>query len=589
MLEGTDYLQFAAPAALWLLALAPVLAWACWRAAKKKREATEAFTSVALAKRLVLGNYRGGYSVRAALLVAALALLVVALGRPRLGSKLERVERKGADILVAIDTSDSMLAQDALPSRLEAAKREVGGLITRLQGDRIGILTFSSEAFLYCPLTADYDAAAMFLGSIDAGITSGAGTALAEALHEGERAFEAGDGYEKAIILVSDGEDWGKGAREAAQALAAKGVKIHAVGVGSDEGAPIPVLDESGNVTDNRRDEGKIVVTRLDEEKLQEIAAAGGGKYYRGGASDLGVAAAYAQIASGETRRAGMHVFRTYAERFQWPLAGALLLIIMEFILRVLPRRRRARAGLATMALLCFLTMSGFSFFETAAALCKRANDYFQDGKFEEAFQRYARALELDSDNPILQFNSGDALYKQEKYAEARDAYGKVGSKVGKVLSGSARFNMGNAYLRESKLDDAIEEYKKALRINPGDELAKRNLEIAQRMKEEQPEDDQDQDQGDEQDENDEQDEQDEQNPEDEQPPEDEQDQSGEDEEGEQPQEQQEPEEQPADAAPMTPEEARALLRQAEYEDAQMQREIVRAMPKPRNSTGKDW
>ena len=574
MLEGTDYLQFAAAPALWLLALVPVLGWLVWRAWVKKRDAAEAFTSATLASRLTLGSHRAGFLVRMALLVVAFALVVLAVARPRLGTKLERVERTGADILVAIDTSDSMLAEDASPSRLEAAKREVQGLIARLRGDRIGILTFSSEAFLYCPLTADHDAAAMFLSSIDESITSGAGTALAAALRESARAFEAGEGSERAVVLVSDGEDWGEGATEAAQELRASGVKIHAIGIGTEEGAPVPVLGETGEVVNSRREDGKVVVTRLHEEALKDIAAAGDGKYYQGGAADHGAAAVYAQVSAAENRRAGYHTFRSYAERFQWPLGAALLLIAAEFLMRVWPRRRRPRAGLAAVALLCFFTMSGFSFFQTAAALCKGANRLFEEGKFAEALDRYVKALDMDPDNHVLQFNAGDALYRDGKYEEARERFGKVGAARDRRLAGASHFNSGNSHLQEGKLDQAVEEYKKALRINPSDPLAKRNLELAQKKKQEQPQQDQqDSDNDDQQQSEDQQDEQ-------EQQPENQDEQDA---------DQQEQDAQEQRPAPMTPEEARALLRQAEYEDAELRREIVRTMPRPQKSTGNNW
>jgi len=585
MLEGTDYLQFAAAAALWLLALVPALGWLVWRAWLKKREAAEAFTSVTLASRLTLGSLRASYLLRMVLLVVAFGLVVLAAARPRLGTKLERVERTGADILVAIDTSDSMLAEDASPSRLEAAKREVQGLIARLRGDRIGILTFSSEAFLYCPLTADHDAAAMFLSSIDESITSGAGTALAAALRESARAFEAGEGSERAVVLVSDGEDWGEGATEAAQELRASGVKIHAIGIGTEDGAPVPVLDETGEVVNSMREDGKVIVTRLNEKALKDVVAAGDGKYYQGGAADHGAAAVYAQVSAAENRRAGYHTFKSYAERFQWPLGAALLLIAAEIAIRVWPRRRRPRTGLAAAALLCFLTMSGFSFFQTTAALCKAANRLFEEGKFGQALERYAKALDMDPDNPVLQFNAGDALYRDGKYEEARERFGKVGAARDRRLAGASHFNSGNSHLQEGKLDKAIEEYKKALRINPSDPAAKRNLELARKKKQEQPQ--QDKQEGDDEDQ---QDQQDQQQSEDQQDKQDQQPQNQDEQDAdEQDADEQEQDAQEQQSAPMTPEEARALLRQAEYEDAELRREIVRTMPKPQKSTGKNW
>ncbi len=585
MLEPTRYLQLVSPGALWLLLLAAVLGWLFWRSARKRREALRAFSSEALASRLVVSPLRASDALRAACLVATVALLAVAAARPKLGTRLERVERKGADIVVAIDTSDSMLAEDAQPSRLEAAKREVMGLITRLQGDRIGLVTFSSQAFLYCPLTTDYEAAAMFLESIDAGVTSGAGTALREAIAASMRAFEAGEGQEKVVVLVSDGEDWGEGGTAAAQAARETGIKIHAIGIGTEDGAPIPESDDEGKVVGTRREAGKVIVTRLNEQQLREIGAAGGGKYVKGGTADYGAAAVYEQVAAAESSRAGYYTFKAYAERFQWPLGGALLLLGLEFLMRMWPLKRPTprtpAAGLAAVTLLCFLAGSGFSLFETAAALCRAANELFEQGKFAEAFDKYTRALGLDPDNPILHFNSGDALYRKGEFAKAREHFAEAASGAPPAMAAAAHYNAGNSHLREGDLDAAIEQYKNALRCNPRDQLAKRNLEIAQKMKRQQQRDDQQDQQRDQQQSRDRENQQ--------EPPRD----GEKDKQKPRPQnrdgDEQKGRPQNAQAMPMTPEEARALLRQAEYEDAQLRKEIVRLMPKPTETTGKDW
>ncbi len=582
MPEAARYLQFAHPGALWLLALVPLFAWLLHRADRKKREAVRAFSSPALAPRLRLGVWRDGARTRAAASVLALACLAVAAAQPKLGQHLERVQRKGADILVAIDTSNSMLAEDAQPSRLEAAKREILGLIARLQGDRIGLITFSSDAFLYCPLTADYDAASTFVESIDQKMVSAAGTALAAALRESARAFAAGEGEDKVVVLVSDGEDWGQGAQEAARALAAKGVRIFAIGIGTEEGAPIPMYDGAGKLVGAWKENGNVVVTRRRAEALRQIAAAGGGRYFEGGGADLGAAAVYSRVSALGSNRSGTYSFKTYAERFQWPLGAALLLMGVEFAMALRPaRRKRAQApaaGLAAVMLLCFFMGSGFSIFRTAADLCRSANRLFEQSKFGEAFEKYARALQLQPDDPLLHLNSGDALYKQGKFAEARDEFAKAATGAPPRIASAAHFNSGNAFLREQNLDSAIEEYKNALRCDPSNALAKRNLEIALKAKQPPPPPKQQNQQQKQQ-----QPEQQPQQKPKQQPPQ----------QQKPPQQQQQPKsgekQQPAQATPMTAEEARALLRQAQYEDAKLRREIVRPVPPPKEKTGKQW
>jgi Ca-activated chloride channel homolog len=570
MPETTQYLQLAQPHALWMLALAPVLLWLLLRAERKRREAVEAFTSPTLAPRLIGGVWGNHGALRASLLSLALACLAVAAARPRLGMHLERVERKGADILVAVDVSNSMLAQDVEPSRLEAAKREILGLIARLQGDRIGIITFSTQAFLYCPLTADYDAASMFVESIDARMTSGGGTALAAALRESARAFEAGEGDQKVVVLVSDGEDWGQGAREEAKACASKGVRTYAIGIGTETGAPIPLYDRSGQFQDMRREEGKVILSRLRADDLRQVAALGGGRYFEGGAADLGAAAVYDRVAALGASRSGSYTFRTYAERYQWPLGLGLILLLTEFLLAVRgarPHQRQANAGLLAAVSLTFMLCSGFSLFETAASVCRAANRLFTQGKFAEAFGKYARALQLERDDPVLHLNSGDALYRQGRYAEAREEYAKAAAASDPRLASLAHFNAGNASMQEPNAEGAIEEYKNALRCDPSNALAKRNLELARRRKQQQPQ----QQQQKQQDREDRQDRGQQQQPQ------------------QRSSQEQKSEQRPAQTTPMTPEEARALLRQAQYEDAKLRRELARVVPRPTETTGKDW
>jgi len=583
-----SYLTFANPSALWLLVSVPVLAWVLRRAGRKRREAVEAFASPRLVDRLLAGSRRGG-GLRGALWLGALALLAVAAARPRVGTQLERVERRGADILVAIDTSDSMLAQDASPSRLEAAKREVLGLLARLQGDRIGIVTFSTQAFLYCPLTIDYGAATTFVESIDASITSGAGTALSAALGEAQRALKAGEGRDSAVVLVSDGEDWGDGAREAAAALRAQGTRLFVLGVGTEAGAPVPVYDDEGKITGTREYEGKVVVSRLRAQELAELARAGGGAYFRGGQADHGAAAVHGRLSELESSRIGQYNFRSYAERFQWPLGLALALLGAEFLMRVRPRRRWRLGlrgpGLAGVALACFLLGSGFSLFETPSMLCRAANRLFTEGRFGEALQRYLRALELDPDNPILRFNAGDALYRQQQFEEAREQFGHVDAGNNLPLAARAHYNIGNSYLQEREFDRAIEEYRNALRCDPGDPLAKRNLEIARKLKQEQSPQDQDGD-SDDRPQQEQQQQQDRPDSPQDQPSPSRPEQSPQP----QPSEQEKSGERQANrAVPMTRDEARALLRQAEHEDAQLRRELARVVPQAAEVTGRDW
>jgi Ca-activated chloride channel family protein len=257
--------------------------------------------------------------------------LVLALARPQWGAKVEEVRRKGVDVIIAMDVSASMLAEDVKPSRLARAREEVDTLIDSLEGDRVGLVAFAGEATVACPLTLDYSAAKVFLDVLDPALVPVPGTAIASAIRKSTEAFGSKDKRYKVLVLITDGEDHEKDAVDAAKEAAAAGVVLYTLGVGSGSGSPIPVRGEDGSVGGYKKDrEGKIVTSRLNPVKLAEIAEAAGGRYLPLTPEGREIREIQDRIALMEHRQVGSRFITTYEERYQIPLAVALGALILE-------------------------------------------------------------------------------------------------------------------------------------------------------------------------------------------------------------------------------------------------------------------
>ena len=319
---------------LYLLLLIPaalLLAWWVWRV---RRKAVERFAAPAMFQRLAPAASAFKRPVKFGLLLLATAFLALALANLQIGTRLEEVKQEGADIFIVLDLSLSMKAEDIKPNRLEKAKLEIHNLIDRLGGDRIGLIVFAGEAYTQFPLTTDYSAANLFLDVLDVDAVSLPGTAIGVAI---ERALESLDFKEqtsKVIVIITDGENTEGDVFEAAEAAAAKGVLLYTIGMGSPTGAPIPVYSASGRQTDFKRDRmGNVVVSKLDEASLEKIALIGNGKYFRGTTSQDELDAIYKDVNALQKKEFGVKQFTDFEDRFQFFLAPALVLLILEFLL----------------------------------------------------------------------------------------------------------------------------------------------------------------------------------------------------------------------------------------------------------------
>ncbi|MCP4723481.1 MAG: VWA domain-containing protein [bacterium] len=339
-------LRFANQGLFILLWIVPLLALFYWYVFRKKNQAIQRFGSPELMEKLMSGTRRRRQHMKSVLMVICAGLLLFSLTRPQVGTRLEEVKREGQDIIVAIDVSKSMLAEDIRPSRLEKAKREISRIIDKLQGDRIGIIPFAGEAFVQCPLTLDYGAAKLLLSVINVDLIPVPGTNVSAAIKKAIETFEQKERKHKILILITDGEDHEGKAEEFAEAAAIEGIVIYTVGIGTPEGVPIPDYDESGNRIGYKKDrDGQTVVSKLDSYTLEKIALTTSGKYYNATPEESELDLIYEAISSGEKKELGSMNFTQFEDRFQAVLILFLVVALSEFFLSEKVRLKKEWEG----------------------------------------------------------------------------------------------------------------------------------------------------------------------------------------------------------------------------------------------------
>jgi Ca-activated chloride channel family protein len=271
--------------------------------------------------------------LKGALASAALILLVTGLANPQIGTRLEEVKREGVDIIIALDISNSMKAEDIRPNRLERAKQAVSRLIDKLENDRIGIVVFAGQAYVQLPITTDFGAAKLFLSSIEPEIIPTQGTDIGAAIELSARSFAGNDNKHKALIIITDGEDNEGTGLEAAKDAREQGIVIHTIGMGTENGAPIPVYRNGVQVDFIKDRNGSIVLSRLDQTTLEKIAAEGKGIFVRASNSDDGLQAVLKEISKMDKKSFGSKMYSGFEDRFQYFVAAGLLLLLAEFLL----------------------------------------------------------------------------------------------------------------------------------------------------------------------------------------------------------------------------------------------------------------
>ena len=312
-----------------------------------KKKALLRFGNLEMVQKLASSVSHKRQMLKITLLLAAIGFMALSIARPQIGTRLEEVQREGVDIIIALDVSLSMIAEDIKPNRLEKAKHEIESLIDRLQGDRIGLIAFSGVSFVQCPLTLDYSAAKIFLDIMDPYLIPEPGTNIADAIATSLQAFEQMERKYKVMVLITDGEDHGDDPLEIAKEAERQGVKIYTVGIGSSKGEPIPVISETGVRQGFKKDrQGEVVVSKLDEITLEKISLQTGGKYYQATTGEVELDRIYEEISAMEKKQLASLQYSQFEDRFQYILIFAIILLVIELVLpdrRIVKREWRGR------------------------------------------------------------------------------------------------------------------------------------------------------------------------------------------------------------------------------------------------------
>ena len=326
-------LRFAHIECLWGLVLIPLFILLYALVSRWKKRAIKALGDKSVVGRMTSSVSFSSPLLKFILFVLAYIFLIVGAADPQIGSKMEEEKRKGADLMILLDVSNSMLSQDMIPNRLENAKRALAQLIDNLHTDRIGIVVFAGEAYVQLPVTTDYSAAKLFLNTINTNMVPTQGTAIGAAIDMGLKSFDFKNGTGKATIIITDGENHEDDAVAAAKSAADKDVIVNVIGMGSAEGAPIPVYQEGKQVGFHTDSAGHTIISKLDEDMGKEIAAAGNGTYVRATNANSGLNIVMDQITKVQKKTYDSKTFKDFEDRFQFFLGFAFLLLIIEFFI----------------------------------------------------------------------------------------------------------------------------------------------------------------------------------------------------------------------------------------------------------------
>ena len=312
----------------------PIIILAILIYSRWKKKALALFVVCRLVDKLMSSFSERRMRIKHILTVLILILLIIGIANPQVGTKMEEVKREGVDLMIAIDLSNSMMSEDIKPNRLERAKQAISKLIDKLKGDRIGLIVFAGEAYVQLPITTDYSAAKLFLSTVNTNIVPTQGTEIAKSIDLGIKSFDMENGQNKAIIIITDGENHDEKAIESAEEANELGIFIHTLGMGLSKGGPIPIYNKYGSRTGYRKDrEGNTVVSKLNESLLVQIANAGKGTYVRANNSKAGLSTLFAEINKMEKKEIGSMIFTEHKDRFQLFIGLTLLLLLLDLII----------------------------------------------------------------------------------------------------------------------------------------------------------------------------------------------------------------------------------------------------------------
>ena len=499
-------MSFGAKEWLWGLLLIPLLIALFVHSERRGLKRLQLFVSPRLLPQLAGTVNRRRRVVRFGLLLLGLALAIVSLAQPRWGYTFEDVKRKGLDLLVAVDTSRSMLSNDVQPSRLDRVKLAIQDLIDELQGDRVGLIAFAGRAFLQAPLTIDYDAVVEAVNDLDTKTIPEGGTNISSAITLATQSFGKSAMGNRALIIFTDGEELSGDAVKTAKAAADAGVRIFTVGVGTPQGSLIPVTDDNGETSFVKDSAGQVVKSKLDDKRLREVAEATGGFYVHLENGPRTMQQVQSEgLGKMQASEMDVRLSRRPIERYEWPLGAALIALALSILI---PERKRVRerayvpvparnagrsvaggpvkaaGAVAVLMLLCssvFGTLPGIN--------------AYQQGKFEDAYKEFQDTLKSHPQSHAedqLQFDSGTAAYKLKDYNKALESFSQALLTPDAALQTKGHYNLGNTlYQRgemeksdDKKLSDwtnALDHYEQTLKLDPQNKEAKDNYEYVKK------------------------------------------------------------------------------------------------------------
>jgi len=485
-------MNFGAPNWLWALAFLPLLVLLYVRGERRSAIKLREFVSPRLLQQLAGNVDRVRRAIRFAFVLFALVLAIIALAKPRWGYTYEDVKRRGLDLLFAVDTSRSMLSNDVAPNRLERVKLAAQDLITELQGDRAGLIAFAGRAFLQAPLTIDYDAAVESINDLDTKTIPEGGTNISEAIALATQTFGKSAMGNRALVIFTDGEELSGDAVTEAKKAADAGVKIFTVGVGTAQGSLIPVEGngEAGFVKDAK---GQVVKSKLDENRLREIAQATGGIYLHLESGPQTMRQLYADgLSKLKTAEIDARLSRRPIERYEWPLAGAIVALIASLFMN---DRKRAQTPRRSPIKREVLVAASLLFVAAGEVNAVSGIDLYNKGRYDDAYAQFQKDLQNNinpADMPKMQFDAGAAAYKLRNYDKALEAFSQSLVDRSPALQEKSRYNLGRTLEDRADfgktneetlkdLENAAQHYEQALKLDPQDKAAAERLEIVRK------------------------------------------------------------------------------------------------------------
>ncbi len=470
--ENSEYLYL-------LIALIPLLLWVIY-AEKSRQKQRNKLIEKELFDKIVPKFNPKSHRLRNIFIMLTFIFSILALANPQWANKREKVKVKSSDIFIALDISRSMLGQDISPNRLEKAKKTIEKLIDRLKGDRIGLIFFAGDAFMKMPLTTDYATAELFVKSADPDLIENQGTAIEEAINIAEKGYDEKEKHQRAMVIVSDGEDHDGNAIAKAKEAHKNGMVIFTIGVGTSKGAFIPYKNRFGVEQYKKDENGNFVKSVLNEELLNELADTGGGKYYSILEGDKIIENITEQLEKIEKREVEQRSFTHYDSYFQYFLILAIISLILTFM--VTDSKLKFNGINKTLTILAFLFIAFNLSAQSGHKFRLEGNKLYKEETYDEAEVKYKKALEKE-DEYKSNYNLGNALFQQKRYKEAVEYYEKALKETKDSLIKSKIYhNLGNSYYQQKQFDKSLENYKQALRLNPMDYGTRKNLVLTKQI-----------------------------------------------------------------------------------------------------------